>query len=30
MEVCWDMADQLWEAARDLPEGAKIGNVTFE
>lgn len=30
MEVYWDMTDQLWEAVKDLPEGTKIGNVTFE
>lgn len=30
MEVYWDMTDQLWEAVKDLPEGTKIGNVSFE
>ncbi|MEC4175293.1 T6SS immunity protein Tdi1 domain-containing protein [Adlercreutzia sp. R7] len=30
MEVYWDMTSQLWEAVKDLPEGTKIGNVTFE
>ena len=30
MEVYWDMTDQLWEAVKDLPEGTKIGNISFE
>lgn len=30
MEVYWGMTGQLWEAVKDLPEGTKIGNVTFE
>ena len=30
MEVYWDMTSQLWEAVKDLPEGTKIGNVSFE
>ena len=30
MEVYWDMTDQLWEAVKDLLEGTKIGNVSFE
>ena len=25
-----DMTDQLWEAVKDLPEGTKIGNISFE
>lgn len=30
MEVYWDMTDQLWEAVKDLLEGTKIGNISFE
>ncbi|MEC4272402.1 T6SS immunity protein Tdi1 domain-containing protein [Adlercreutzia sp. R25] len=30
MEVYWGMTGQLWEAVKDLPEGTKIGNISFE
>lgn len=29
-DVYWTMTGQLWRAYLGLPEGAKIGNVTFE
>lgn len=30
MEVYWDITTQLWQLARELPDGTKIGNVTLE